>query len=81
MPHQYRFLKDPAEIARAAQEEQQLLIESNRLMNWLRAIEGQFVLVRRTGYGGSNETEGARHFIPVVQHAGDLPNTARGTRR
>ena len=45
----HRFLKDPVETARAEQEEQQLLIEINRLMDRLRAVEGQLMQVRKTG--------------------------------
>jgi hypothetical protein len=36
----HRFLNDPEEIARAEQEEQQFLIEINRRMHRLRAVEG-----------------------------------------
>jgi hypothetical protein len=45
----HRFLKDPEEIARAAHQEQQLLTEINRLMDRLRAVEGQLMQVRKTG--------------------------------
>lgn len=39
-PPPARFLKTPEKIARAEQEEQQFLIENNRLTHRLRAVEG-----------------------------------------
>ena len=45
----HSYLKDPDEIARAEQEEQQFLVEINRLMDRLRAVEGQLMQVRKTG--------------------------------
>jgi hypothetical protein len=41
--------RNPEEIARAEQEEQQFLVEINRLMDRLSAVEGQFMQVRKTG--------------------------------
>jgi hypothetical protein len=45
----HRFLDVPEEITRAMQEEQQFLMEINRLMDPLRAVEGQLMQVRKTG--------------------------------
>ena len=44
-----KHLKGPEDIARAQNEEQQLLSEMNRLMDRLRAVEGQIMQIRRTG--------------------------------
>ena len=45
----HRYLKDPEQIARAENEERQYLAEINRLMDRLRAVEGQITQVRKTG--------------------------------
>ncbi|HEX2136973.1 MAG TPA: hypothetical protein VHG30_13895 [Microvirga sp.] len=45
----HRYLKDPEAVERAANEERQYLAEINRLMDRLRAVEGQIMQVRKTG--------------------------------
>jgi Xaa-Pro aminopeptidase len=44
-----RHSKEPEEIADAERAEQHLLAEMNRLMDRLRAVEGQILQIRRTG--------------------------------
>jgi Protein of unknown function (DUF465) len=45
----HKYLTDPEEIARAKEQEQEFLVAINRLMDRLRAVEGQLLQVRKTG--------------------------------
>jgi hypothetical protein len=44
-----RYLKEPEVIATAKEQEQKFLVEINRLMDRLRAVEGQLMQVRKSG--------------------------------
>jgi hypothetical protein len=44
-----KYLTDPEGIARAKEQEQKFLVALNRLMDRLRAVEGQLMQVRKTG--------------------------------
>ncbi len=45
--HRQRFSRDPADTDRALKDEQRLLVEIDRLMTRMRAIEGHLMAVRR----------------------------------
>jgi hypothetical protein len=44
-----RHLSRPEDVAKAEDEERQLLAAMSRLMDRLRAVEGQILQIRRTG--------------------------------
>jgi len=43
--HRQRYSPDPGDMARAVEEEQALVVELDRLMTKIRAVEGQLALL------------------------------------